>query len=397
STTDQIRAALVDKNTALNLYTRARGLSDQRNENANYLTPAAELYRNVVADSFHEQAEKVADLIDESPFPELLKTVAKAPVEILDKDVAFDFKGAIQAGQDAVHSVTGTLREAIDEWDLPAPVADVASLPLSAADGLANFVAGADKHVVSIGEGLANIVVHPADTVSGLAQLGGRLMETTPEGRTALFLKDLATGRFQTAEEALQGMRDSVDPALMVKAGLNLGEDLLKGVFSEAIRLTKEGKYDEAAGNVTAQIVETVLTFGTTKVGALNRAGHVLNDARRVDGAFEAAQAVQRLDRVDDLARLEEVMFQPRGFGAEPATDELLAAMKAKGRTVAIAREGSEELRYLDHMGAEANVGGENLTHILLREDPTKIAALEEFLHGTQSRLRLIERLGEQA
>ena len=32
--------------------------------------------------------------------------------------------------------------------------------------------------------------------------------------------------------------------------------------------------------------------------------------------------------------------------------------------------------------------------NILLRENPSKAAALEEFLHGTQTRLGIVERLG---
>ncbi len=78
----------------------------------------------------------------------------------------------------------------------------------------------------------------------------------------------------------------------------------------------------------------------------------------------------------------------------ERATRELLDAIRSKGRTVKIVHEGSEEARYLDFIGAEANVGGEAMTHILLRRNPGKAAALEEFLHGTQYRLGIIKRLG---
>lgn len=42
--------------------------------------------------------------------------------------------------------------------------------------------------------------------------------------------------------------------------------------------------------------------------------------------------------------------------------------------------------------GWEANVGGENLIHILVRENPSKAALLEEFLHGTQAKTGVIER-----
>ena len=57
---------------------------------------------------------------------------------------------------------------------------------------------------------------------------------------------------------------------------------------------------------------------------------------------------------------------------------------------------GSDELRYLDHMGAEANCGGPDCSHILLRQSPTKAGILEEFLHGTQARLGIIDRLDVQ-
>ena len=42
--------------------------------------------------------------------------------------------------------------------------------------------------------------------------------------------------------------------------------------------------------------------------------------------------------------------------------------------------------------GWEANVGGEHLTHILVRENPSKAALLEEFLHGTQAKTGVLER-----
>ena len=78
----------------------------------------------------------------------------------------------------------------------------------------------------------------------------------------------------------------------------------------------------------------------------------------------------------------------------ERATPELLDAIRPKSRTIKIVQEGSEEARYLDFIGAEANVGGETMTDILLRKNPGKAAALEEFLHGTQHRLGIIKRLG---
>jgi hypothetical protein len=87
------------------------------------------------------------------------------------------------------------------------------------------------------------------------------------------------------------------------------------------------------------------------------------------------------------------VMFNQGVRGSEAASEGLLDAVGAR-RTVQIATEGSEEMRYLDYMGANANVGGPNMTDILLRPNPTKIEVMEEFLHGTQFKAGIIDRLG---
>lgn len=78
----------------------------------------------------------------------------------------------------------------------------------------------------------------------------------------------------------------------------------------------------------------------------------------------------------------------------EPATTELLDAIQRKGRTIVIAREGSEERRLLEWFNANANVGGETLRHIILLPDARKVEAEEEFLHGTQFAMGIVEREG---
>ncbi|WP_199905472.1 hypothetical protein [Microvirgula aerodenitrificans] len=80
-------------------------------------------------------------------------------------------------------------------------------------------------------------------------------------------------------------------------------------------------------------------------------------------------------------------------MGIEPSSQELLAAVGNK-RSLIIAMPGSDDLRMLDYFGAEASVGGINNTSIIVRQSPSKVAVLEEFLHGTQSRLGVIDRLG---
>lgn len=107
----------------------------------------------------------------------------------------------------------------------------------------------------------------------------------------------------------------------------------------------------------------------------------------KVDDAFEPARKTTSNDPVmaSSLA------------GVEPASQALIDAVKAHGRTIQIAQPGSDEMRYLDYMGAEANVGGVGNTDILLRSHPSKAGLLEEFLHGTQFKLGMIDKYGQQA
>src|SRR5438105_13766562 len=72
--------------------------------------------------------------------------------------------------------------------------------------------------------------------------------------------------------------------------------------------------------------------------------------------------------------------------GIELAPGSLLERIRSKRRVIAFALPDSAELRYLDIMRANANCGGAELRHIILRSEPRKIEAIEEFLHGTHVR-----------
>jgi RHS repeat-associated protein len=106
-----------------------------------------------------------------------------------------------------------------------------------------------------------------------------------------------------------------------------------------------------------------------------------------------AAERVASVTRSAESVATSKLFSSNELMGVERASPELLEAV-AKHRTVVIARPGSEELRMLEYFQAEASVGGENMTHILVRENPSKAALLEEFLHGTQQRLGVVDRLG---
>ena len=80
--------------------------------------------------------------------------------------------------------------------------------------------------------------------------------------------------------------------------------------------------------------------------------------------------------------------------GSTIADNDLLQLIKSKGRKIVVATPGSEEARFLDYFGANASVNTGDLNHIIVRPNVFKIEILEEFLHGTQQKLGIIEKLG---
>jgi hypothetical protein len=77
-------------------------------------------------------------------------------------------------------------------------------------------------------------------------------------------------------------------------------------------------------------------------------------------------------------------------WGIERASAQLLQNVSER-RAITWATEGSDALRYLNYRNAEAAAFGND---IILRLSPSKAGVLEEFLHGTQTRLGIIDRLG---
>lgn len=88
-------------------------------------------------------------------------------------------------------------------------------------------------------------------------------------------------------------------------------------------------------------------------------------------------------------------MFQSDSTrGDTVATKELLQSIENKGKTIIFAKTGSDEAKLLDYFGANASVNTNNINHIIVKPDVRKIEILEEFLHGTQQKLGIIDRLG---
>ena len=159
----------------------------------------------------------------------------------------------------------------------------------------------------------------------------------------------------------------------LISSGIN-GTDLTGN------QLSVGDAYQEVEGNVA---------FVASLALALPTDGGSLEAEAALDGGLQGT-------RVAGAAE-ETTMFSSQlGSTGPRATTELLNAMQAHGRTITMANEGSEALRFLDTMGAEASAGGQGHLSIILRENPSQAAAMEEFLHGTQDRLGIIDRLGVQ-
>lgn len=130
------------------------------------------------------------------------------------------------------------------------------------------------------------------------------------------------------------------------------------------------------AALTTADIVSTAETLSDPNASSFDKATSVgLTAVGLVDpfggGYSTAANMARKLtSHADEGAR---------------AGAELIQSVRAHGRTVDFAVDGSEELRYLDAVGAEASAGGTGHLHILLREDPSKAAVSPRSCDGTAS------------
>ncbi|MFI2813269.1 LysM peptidoglycan-binding domain-containing protein, partial [Microbulbifer sp. JSM ZJ756] len=236
-----------------------------------------------------------------------------------------------------------------------------------------------------------NTVNNAANTLFGAAELavGGTWNGAVSTG--AGFISIPALGHSAGAAVAVQeGVYDTLSWDMksdgakgiinaLAPAGQYVGEKI------DTARAYSEGQIGDLGTTVLFGGVEAGLEIGgllTGTKGVKSAIDEIPLGARRVD-----AEGVGVPNNKINMRSADDLM------GVEPASPELISAVSKK-RDVVIAQPGSEELRMLDYFGAEASVGGANNTHILLRENPSKAALLEEFLHGTQSKLGITDRLG---
>jgi hypothetical protein len=163
-----------------------------------------------------------------------------------------------------------------------------------------------------------------------------------------------------------------------------------------------EGDSTNATISFGAAALGLVADAGVVKaaalgVGAAGRALKVGEAAVKAEGASRGAKAgaafVSATRGAETEVRGAAMQSSNLAMGVEKASPALIAKVAAR-RTVVIAKPGSDDVRFLDKMGAEASVGGPTYSQILLREKPSKAALLEEFLHGTQYKVGIMDKLG---
>ena len=237
----------------------------------------------------------------------------------------------------------------------------------------------------------ANGVYHVKVTgiIADLGILGGEIKVEATKAKAlsiSAWLGKKAQGLWDTAKDVVGTISKSYD-TISLAAHSFLGAGGMfpgLGIFPDAADLALTlvelpfGKSDGKDAALATVSLATTFAPGPVDVAA----GGVKITTRMAKAGARVADGVGGLRSSNRMNSIER------------ATPELLDAIRSKGRSVNIVKDGSMEARYLDAIEAEANVGGETMTHILLRQNPGKAAALEEFLHGTQHRLGLIRRLG---
>jgi hypothetical protein len=87
-----------------------------------------------------------------------------------------------------------------------------------------------------------------------------------------------------------------------------------------------------------------------------------------------------------------EVPAHLKDLPLKPIPKDLVEAVESKGRIVTFGEPGSEVGERLRAAGAEALTMYPECSEILIKPDAPRVALLEEYLHGTQAKLGIIER-----
>jgi hypothetical protein len=348
------------------------------------------------------------------------------------KDVGSTIYGGMKTAAGGIHSATEWATNGIDWLEDKAssgahwladkaegiPVLEqLASGGAWLVDTSTQLTGGALKGATSLAGGLLSMAADPVDTAVGLERMAEHVsIPGVPNPLKALHeLYNVAAGDESWGELA----NNTFNPVASMEQDASFWKQVGGGLVGQYSKDWEKGKYADVLGHAGFDIAS--LFFGAGEAGAAGKVGEVAKLGEAADvaklgeaadvakladvsGAAKAADAAD-LAKASDAADLSKAggapqktgMFAPGDLrGVEPASPELLEAIKRHGRDIQIAKPGSEEMRFLDYFNAEANVGGEDMMSIILRENPSKAGVLEEFLHGTQHKLGIIKELGVQ-
>jgi hypothetical protein len=114
-----------------------------------------------------------------------------------------------------------------------------------------------------------------------------------------------------------------------------------------------------------------------------------------LDGLSEtelSAIGIRRLTAEASDLHMPQVPENLKHLELQPIPDNLVRAVEGKGRTVTFGEPGSMHAMRLEAAEAVALTMYPSCTEILIRPDAPRVALLEEFLHGTQAKLGIIEK-----
>ena len=154
-------------------------------------------------------------------------------------------------------------------------------------------------------------------------------------------------------------------PVLAPLKGVKIAGELSKAAL-KAVSIAEKGKS-----------VEEVGLLGITKLNKATETSH---------------QSVLKTTPAYDLHR--KLSSESLNSLAKPVDQDLINQLNKKGWIIDIAKPGTDNWRWLEYNGADASFNTGVPKHILLKEGAPRSALLEEFLHGTQNDLNLIEKYG---
>jgi hypothetical protein len=157
------------------------------------------------------------------------------------------------------------------------------------------------------------------------------------------------------------------------------------GRLTSSNDVTRAGAYGSLFGG--AAFVGASLFAG----GAADAAFGAESSRMMLEGlgdAIEPAMFPPRIgSRIERNSAYRNALFSRDFRQTQAASSDLIDSVSSK-RNLFVAQAGSDDLRFLEIVGADAAAGGPgNLSIIVRGEQPQKLTLIEEFLHGTQSKI----------